>query len=141
MCPGRIIRVGKMPRGNRGKTDRAQLRNMASWSENEICLAAAFEKILKIPVSDTDFDFISNGGDSLSVMKLTYEMSGYSLDAATVYRERTLKRIASAMKRTEDDETDGLDVRQRALNAFQRRMPYVPILRAGFRIICAPAGL
>lgn len=122
MCPGRIIRVGKMPRGNRGKTDRAQLRNMASWSEKEICLAAAFEKILKMPVTDTDFDFLSNGGDSLSVMNLTFELDGYSLNAATVYRERTLKRIASAMERIATDETDGLDVRQRALNAFQRRI-------------------
>lgn len=122
MCPGRIIRVGKMPRGNRGKSDRAQLRNMASWSENEICLAAAFEKILKVPVADTGFDFLSNGGDSLSVMKLTYEMSGYSLDAATVYRERTLARIASAMERISDDEDDGLNAKQRALNAFQRRI-------------------
>lgn len=122
MCPSRIIRVGKMPRGNRGKTDRAQLRNMASWSEKEICLAAAFEKILKMPVTDTDFDFFSNGGDSLSVMNLTFEMSGYSLDAATVYRERILKRIASAMERSEDDEADGFDAKQRALNAFQRRI-------------------
>lgn len=122
MCPGRIIRVDKMPRGHRGKTDRAQLRNMASWSEKEICLAAAFEKILKMPVTDTDFDFFSNGGDSLSVMNLTCELDGYSLDAATVYRERTLKRIASAMERSEDDEADGLDAKQRALNAFQRRI-------------------
>ena len=122
MCPGRIVRVGNMPRGNRGKTDRAQLRNMASWSEKEICLAAAFEKILKIPVADTDFDFIGNGGDSLSVMTLTYEMNGFSLDAATVYRERTLKRIASAMGRIPDDEDDGLNAGYIALNAFQRRI-------------------
>ena len=122
MCPGRIVRIGNMPRGNRGKTDRKQLRNMASWSEKEICLAAAFEKILKIPVTDTDFDFIGNGGDSLSVMTLTYEMDGYSLDAATVYRERTLKRIASAMERIPDDKDDGLDARYIALNAFQRRI-------------------
>ena len=122
MCPCRIVRIGDMPRGNRGKTDRKQLRNMASWSEKEICLAAAFEKILKIPVTDTDFDFISNGGDSLSVMTLTYEMDGYSLDAATVYRERTLKRIASAMERIPDDKDDGLDAKCIALNAFQRRI-------------------
>ena len=123
MCPGRIIRVDKMPRGQRGKTDRVQLRNMASWSEKEICLAAAFEKILKMPVTDTDFDFFSNGGDSLSVMNLTFELDGYSLDAATVYRERTLKRIASAMERIPDgEETDGLNAKCIALNAFQRRI-------------------
>lgn len=122
MCPGRIIRVGKMPRGNRGKTDRAQLRNMASWSEKEICLAAAFEKILKMPVTETDFDFFSNGGDSLSVMNLTFELDGYSLDVATVYRERILKRIASAMERSATDEADGLNAKCIALNAFQRRI-------------------
>ena len=123
MCPGRIIRVDKMPRGHRGKTDRAQLRNMASWSEKEICLAAAFEKILKMPVTDTDFDFFSNGGDSLSVMNLTCELDGYSLDATTVYRERTLKRIASAMERIPNgEETDGLNAKRIALNAFQRRI-------------------
>lgn len=122
MCPGRIIRVGKMPQGYRGKTDRVQLRNMVSWSEKEICLAAAFEKILKISVTDTDFDFIGNGGDSLSVMKLVYEMKGYSLDVATVYRERTLKRIASAMERIPDGEDFGLGSKYKALNAFQRRI-------------------
>ena len=122
MCPSRIIRVDKMPRGQRGKTDRVQLRNMASWSEKEICLAAAFEKTLNIPVTDTDFDFFSNGGDSLSVMRLTYEMNGYSLDAATVYRERIFKRIASAMERIPDDEDDGLNTKYIALNAFQRRI-------------------
>lgn len=120
MCPGRVIHMEHPPKGNRGKADGKTLQKMSSWSEMEIQLAAAFEKILDVPVTDLECDFFSSGGDSLAVMNLCYEMSRKGLDAKTVYRARSIRKIAEALS-TKVKELKPKTNRI-GIGAFQRRI-------------------
>ena len=71
---------------------------VAPVGELETRICRAFEEVFGLKQSGRDDDFFLLGGDSIKVMKLSTILSDLNLSSKTVYKERTPKKIAAAIK-------------------------------------------
>lgn len=108
MVPSFLIRMERFPLNANGKKDRQSLEAPALESlaseysapknETESKLCEAFASVLGIERIGADDDFISMGGDSLSIMKLMQLCPELPLNAGIIYNSRTPRGIAKTFE-------------------------------------------
>lgn len=105
MIPSYFVRMERFPLNANGKLDRKSLlppdrsalaaAYEAPRDEIETALCGAFARALGLERIGIDDDFFALGGDSIRVMSLLQSCPTLALSSKTIYRERTVRRIAS----------------------------------------------
>lgn len=109
MLPSYFVHLDEVPMLPNGKVNKKVLEAPdlnayrqayeAPSTETEKELAVLFEKILGIDHVGVNDDFYELGGDSLKSIELIMEYNKDTLDAQTVFKYRTIKRIAAEIQR------------------------------------------
>jgi amino acid adenylation domain-containing protein len=112
MIPAHFVTIGSLPLTANGKIDRKALPApervdrhgddgfVAPRNDLELCLAAAYEKVLGIQGIGIDDNFFELGGNSLSVIRLIFELeqtTGIKLDLAEVFVSPTIRALSAAV--------------------------------------------
>ena len=109
MIPNYMQRMEKLPVTLNGKVDKKALPEPVITSSNyvepvgekEKCVVKVFEEILGIKKVGTSDDFFALSGDSIKAIRMVSKVRelGYSLDVATIMKEKSVKNIAVKMSR------------------------------------------
>jgi acyl-CoA synthetase (AMP-forming)/AMP-acid ligase II/thioesterase domain-containing protein/acyl carrier protein len=109
MQPTHVLLVAALPRTERGKVDRTRLpepagrpRYVAPVTTTEGLLASIWEDLLRVGDVGRDDDFLSLGGDSLTVVELitrTTATFGTALTPSDLVSAPTLRAVADAVDR------------------------------------------
>jgi amino acid adenylation domain-containing protein len=115
MVPAHFVTIDALPLTANGKIDRKALPApervdrhgddgfVAPRNDLEVCLAAAYEKILGIQGIGIDDNFFELGGNSLSVIRLIFELehtTGIKLDLAEIFVSPTIRALSAAVHTT-----------------------------------------
>ena len=92
---------GKINRKVLSAPDLDNLTNdyVAPTNELEARICKAFEEVFGLKQSGINDDFFLLGGDSIKVMKLSTILADLNLSSKTIYKEKTPKKIALAIKK------------------------------------------
>lgn len=152
MMPGRVIRLEAMPVSSHGKIDKAALKAALAGSLSTGAgesgsdlepvqgrILAAMQSMLGFADIGPDDDFFSFGGDSLNVVELVTVLEDLGLGVVDVYRERTARRVASAVRPEKSARKDPQDGSVRkdpqdgsaGLTLFQKRVLESQLADAG----------
>ena len=90
---------------------------LAPTNELEEKICKAFEEVFGLKQSGINDDFFLLGGDSIKVMKLSTILKDLNLSSKTIYKERTPKNIALAIKK--DNKIHHADAKKAPLSYTQ----------------------
>ena len=117
MVPATIVVLDALPRGERGKLDRAALpaprrRPAPAPADPEVAgVAAAMAEVLRLDSVGPHDDFFDLGGTSLLALQLAGRLRrrhGAGIEIGTVFEERTAAALAKRIERGDDDDRDAI---------------------------------
>ncbi|MBS0628769.1 MAG: amino acid adenylation domain-containing protein [Verrucomicrobia bacterium] len=125
MVPSFYVQVQEFPLNPSGKIDRHALpepaiekRSLRKITSSEEQIAKSFSEVLQIDLGDIDpeANFFDMGGNSLSLMKLHYQMeeAGYCLSVTTLFQYPSIRQLSQFLNQNFKDQVDLEDADERA---------------------------
>ena len=134
MVPSYFVKLDQVPLLPNGKLNKKALLApdvsdyravyRAPETELEKRLISIFETVLEMDHIGTDDDFYNLGGDSLRSIRVVMEFENPALDVMTIYRCRTVRKIAEAIKEEYDKGTASSELRDE--KAREHDQPLLP---------------